>query len=253
MPAGAAVGLPARGKPKMPSKETPRWAVRASSQAYAMSVAMGFPRGQASILDSRTRGEQAARMPAGDPRSRLLQILLERSLRFGSFRLASGTVSDYYVDVRKTSLDPEGLALVATLLADAAGLGEPDGPDTVGGPAIGADPIVAALGLEAWRRGRRLDLFLVRKEEKDHGVAGRIVGHFREGARVLLVDDVLTQGGSLADVLAVVEAAGATVSDVGCVVDRRAGGAERLRAPGRALHALFAVEELLAAGRSTAL
>lgn len=188
-------------------------------------------------------------MTAGDPRARLLQILLDRSLRFGQFRLTSGATSDFYVDVRKTSLDPEGLSLIAELLVDAAGLGEPDGPDAVGGPAIGADPIVAALGLEAWRRGRRLHLFLVRKEEKEHGVGGRIVGHLPEGARVLLVDDVLTKGGSLAEAVTAVEAAGGTVTDVACVVDRRAGGEERLQAPGRRLHALFSIDELLSAGR----
>ncbi len=191
-------------------------------------------------------------MPRDDvARRRLLEILLDRSLRFGSFRLASGATSDYYVDARKTSLDPEGLELVARLLAEATRLGEPDGPDTVGGPSIGADPIVAALGLEAWRRGRRVDLFLVRKEEKDHGVGGRIVGHLREGARVLLVDDVLTRGGSLADAVDVVTAADGVVMAIGCVVDRLAGGEARLAAPGRTLHALFTVDELLvAAGRA---
>lgn len=186
-------------------------------------------------------------MTHDEARRRLLQILCEKSLRFGSFRLASGAVSDHYVDVRRTSLDPEGLSLIARLLADAARLGDPDGPDTAGGPTLGADPIVAALGLETLARGRRLDLFLVRSAEKDHGVGGRVVGNLAPGARVLLVDDVLTKGGSLADALSVVEAAGATVATVGCVVDRQAGGAERLAAPGRALCALFTLDELLAA------
>ena len=188
-------------------------------------------------------------MASHESRPRLLQILLERSLRFGQFRLTSGELSDFYVDVRKTSLDPEGLALIGELLADAARLGEADGPTAVGGPVIGADPIVAALGLAAWRRGRRLHLFLVRKEAKEHGVGGRIVGELPPDARVLLVDDVLTKGGSLADAVTVVEETGAKVTDVGCVVDRKAGGEERLAAPGRRLHALFAIDELLAAGR----
>jgi orotate phosphoribosyltransferase len=186
-------------------------------------------------------------MTSEDARRRLLQILVEKSLCFGSFRLASGGTSDHYVDVRRTSLDPEGLSLIARLLAEGTRLGEPDGPDTAGGPTIGADPIVAALGLEAYRRGRRVDLFLVRGEEKDHGVGGRLAGSLRPGARVLLVDDVLTQGGSLASALAAVEKAGATVAAVGCVVDREAGGAARLAAPGRTVHALFTVSELLAA------
>ena len=210
---------------------------------------MAFAEGKEGRLTRHSGGEQSRRMTADERRARLLQILLDRSLQFGQFRLASGALSGYYVDVRKTSLDPEGLALIAEILVDLARLGEPDGPDAVGGPAIGADPIVAALGLAAWRRGRRLHLFLVRKEVKDHGVGGRIVGHLPAGARALLVDDVLTKGGSLADAVTAVEAAGATVTDVACVVDRKAGGDERLRAPGRRLHALYSIDELLSAGR----
>jgi orotate phosphoribosyltransferase len=180
-------------------------------------------------------------------RARLLEILIRRSLQFGQFRLASGGESHYYVDVRKTSFDSEGVKLGAKLLVDLTSLGEPDGPDAVGGPTIGADPLVTALGLEALSRGHRVDCFVVRKATKDHGAQRRIEGNLSAGAKVLLLDDVLTQGGSLASAITAVEEAGARVVAIACVVDREAGGPERLAAPGRTVHALFRVSELLEA------
>src|SRR5262245_13559333 len=189
------------------------------------------------------------RDPAAE-HSRLLAILLERSLRFGRFVLASGAISDFYVDVRKTSLDPEGVRLVARLLADISRLGEEGGPTAVGGPTLGADPMVTALGLEALERGKRVECFLVRKEAKGPGTASRIEGKLSAGARVLLVDDVLTQGGSLESASAAVRESGAQVAAFGCVVDREAGGKERLGQGTIPVHFLFTLMELLkAAGR----
>jgi orotate phosphoribosyltransferase len=185
-----------------------------------------------------------------DTRARLLEILIRRSLEFGHFKLASGGESHYYVDVRKTSFDPEGARLAAQLLVDLTSLGEAGGPTAVGGPTIGADPLVTALGLEALSRGHHVDCFVVRKETKDHGAQRRIEGNLKSGAKVVILDDVLTKGGSLASAITAVEEAGAEVVAVACVVDREAGGVERLGAPGRTVHAIFRVSELLeAAGK----
>jgi len=181
-------------------------------------------------------------------RARLLEILVERSLRFGRFKLASGGESEFYVDVRKTGLDPEGALLAARLFVDATGLGAPGGPTAVGGPTMGADPLVTAMGLECLARGRRVECFLVRKEAKDHGTASRVEGNLSAGARVLLVDDVITQGGSLVSSVPAVEASGASIVAFGCVVDRAAGGAAKLAAGGTPVHALFGIAELLRAG-----
>lgn len=190
-----------------------------------------------------------SRSPAAE-RSRLLAILLERSLRFGKFKLASGAESDFYVDVRKTNLDPEGIRLVARLLADVTGLGTDRGPNAVGGPTLGADPMVTALGLEALARGTAVECFLVRKEAKGHGTGSRIEGNLSPGARVLLVDDVLTQGGSMLSAAEAVREAGAEIAAFGCVVDREAGGRERLGQNTTAVHALYTLAEILkAAGR----
>jgi orotate phosphoribosyltransferase len=183
-------------------------------------------------------------------RSRLRAILLERSLRFGKFKLASGAESDFYVDVRKTNLDPEGVRLVARLLADVSGLGTDLGPNAVGGPTLGADPMVTALGLEALARGARVECFLVRKEAKAHGTGSRIEGNLSPSARVLLVDDVLTGGGSLESAAVAVREAGARIAAFGCVVDREAGGRERLGLGVTPVHALYTLAEILkAAGR----
>jgi orotate phosphoribosyltransferase len=190
-------------------------------------------------------------MTGRDPareRARLLEILVERSLRFGRFKLASGGESEFYVDVRKTGLDPEGALLAARLFVDATGLGAPGGPTAVGGPTMGADPLVTAMGLECLARGRRVECFLVRKEAKDHGTASRVEGNLSAGARVLLVDDVITQGGSLVSAIPAVEASGATIAAFGCVVDRAAGGAAKRAAGGTPVHALFGIAELLRAG-----
>lgn len=181
-------------------------------------------------------------------RARLLEILVERSLRFGRFRLASGAESEFYVDVRKTGLDPEGALLAARLFVDLTGLGTPGGPTAVGGPTMGADPLVTAMGLECLARGQRVECFLVRKEAKDHGTASRVEGNLSAGARVLLVDDVITQGGSLVAAVPAVEAAGARIVAFGCVVDRGAGGAAKLAAGGVPVHSIFAISELLRAG-----
>jgi orotate phosphoribosyltransferase len=190
-------------------------------------------------------------MPDRDPareRARLLEILVERSLRFGRFRLASGGESEFYVDVRKTALDPEGALLAARLFVDLTNLGGPGGPSAVGGPTLGADPLVTAMGLECLARGRRVECFLVRKEAKDHGTAGRVEGNLSAGARVLLVDDVITQGGSLVASMPAVQASGARLVAFGCVVDRGAGGAEKLAADGLPVHSIFRISELLRAG-----
>jgi orotate phosphoribosyltransferase len=181
-------------------------------------------------------------------RARLLEILVQRSLRFGRFRLASGGESEFYVDVRKTSLDPEGAALAARLFVDLCNLGGPGGPTAVGGPTLGADPLVTAMGLECLARGRRVECFLVRKETKDHGTGNRIEGNLSAGARVLLVDDVITQGGSLLSAAPAVRSAGAEIAAFGCVVDREAGGSEKLAAYAVPSHSIFTMAELLRAG-----
>jgi orotate phosphoribosyltransferase len=110
--------------------------------------------------------------------------------------------------------------------------------------------MVTALGLEALARGTHVECFLVRKEAKGHGTGSRIEGNLSAGARVLLVDDVLTRGGSLASAAEAVREAGAAIACFGCVVDREAGGRERLGQSTLPVHALYTLAEILkTAGR----
>ena len=174
-------------------------------------------------------------------RERLIEILVRRSLRFGQFTLASGASSPFYVDVRKTSLDAEGAKAIGRLACDAI----PDGIDAVGGLTLGADPIVMAVALEAFARGRTLDAFLVRKAAKEHGMQNRIEGNLVAGTRALVVEDVCTSGGSALDAARAARAAGAIVERAWCVVDRQAGGREALAAEGITLTACLTLDELL--------
>ena len=170
--------------------------------------------------------------------SRILQVALDRgALKYGDFTLTSGRKSSYYFDGRLLSLDPEGAHLIAKallpVLRDAV-------VDAVGGPTLGADPIVAAIGLASYLDGDSIPAFIVRKEAKAHGTGRGIEGPLTAGCRVAIIDDVCTTGGSLFHAIAAAEALGCTVSKVLAVLDRREGGSEELRRRGYDFVALLA-------------
>ena len=160
-------------------------------------------------------------------------------IRTGRVKLASGKETDFYFDGRTVSLDQEGAALIGRLVVEEL-RARPE-IRGIGGPTSGADPIVSAAGLIAWEAGIALHLFYVRKESKGHGMQKRIEGpELPDGLPVLLVDDVLTTGGSLlAAAEAVREDTGADVRGVIVLVDREEGGRERLEAAGLEVIPLF--------------
>lgn len=178
-----------------------------------------------------------------DPRrARLRDLLREKSVRFGDFLLASGRRSDLYVDVRQTSLHPEGAAWIGELLFEAL---RPD-VIAVGGPTLGADPVATAVAIASFRAGSPRPAFLIRKAAKAHGAGNRLegLGNVPAGAAVAIVEDTTTTGGSLLDAVEAAREAGLTVVQALCVVDRAEGARARIEAAGLPFTALFTRAEL---------
>ena len=157
---------------------------------------------------------------------RLLQLAIERgALKYGDYVLSSGQKSRYYFDARLLSLDPEGAYLIAKVLLPIL---KESGAEAVGGPTLGADPIVAAVALTSHLEGSPMPAFIVRKEAKSHGTGQHVEGPLVPGSRVAIIDDVCTMGGSLFSAIEAAEAAGCSVVKVITILDRCQGGSEEL-------------------------
>lgn len=177
-------------------------------------------------------------------RDRLRQMLLERSMRFGEFVLSSGATSSYYVDVRKTSLHPEGLKLISRLFWEQL---REDGITAVGGLTLGADPLVAGVMWWAHEQGTPIEGFLVRKGAKDSGMPGQVDGNLAGHKRVAILDDVITSGDSALMAADAAESYKAEVVRVMSVVDRALGAAQIFQQRGYTYSPLFAITDLLPA------
>ena len=164
-------------------------------------------------------------MPAPSYAQQLLALLARTSFRLGQFKLSSGGASDYYIDCRTTTLHAEGGRLTGHAILDLLESQSIDA-EAVGGLTMGADPIVSNVATaSAWRAQSSpgaplLHGFLVRKAEKAHGTGRRIEGFCREGARVVIVDDVCTTGASTINAIQAAQEAGMIVAAVVCIVER---------------------------------
>jgi orotate phosphoribosyltransferase len=180
-----------------------------------------------------------------DQRTRLLDLIAQRSARRGTFTLSSGKQSDLYIDCRLTTMHPEGLALIGPLgLAAIADRGWR--PDAVGGLTLGADPVSYAIAYASQLAGNPTRSFTVRKEAKTHGTGKLIEGPFAAGDRVVVIEDVITTGGSALKAVDAVRAAGGAVVGVLAVVDRQEGGREAIEAAGLAVASLATAAEIVA-------
>ena len=180
-----------------------------------------------------------------DPRTRLLDLLAQRSARRGSFTLASGRQSDLYIDCRLTTMHPEGLSLIGP--AGLHALGERGWhPDSVGGLTLGADPVSYAIAYASQLAGMPTRAFTVRKEAKMHGTGKLIEGAYLEGDRVVVIEDVITTGGSALKAVEAIRAAGGVVVGVLSVVDREEGGREAIEAAGLEVASLALASEIVA-------
>lgn len=180
-----------------------------------------------------------------DQRTRLLDLLAQRSARRGSFTLASGKQSDLYIDCRLTTMHPEGLSLIGPLgLHAIAERGWH--PDAVGGLTLGADPVSYAIAYASQLAELPIRAFTVRKEAKTHGTGKLIEGPYSSGDRVVVVEDVITTGGSALKAVEAVRAAGGRVVGVLAVVDREEGGREAIESAGLEVESLARAAEIVA-------
>jgi len=161
----------------------------------------------------------------------LAALLRERSVSLGDFLLSSGQRSTYYIDARKTTMSAEGQHLIGRLgLAAIRAAGWH--PGAVGGLTMGADPVAYAIARESLDAPPVIQAFSVRKAAKQHGTRQRIEGNFSAGDRVVIVEDVITSGGSAAEAIDAVLEGGGSVLGVLAVVDREQGGRESLEKRG---------------------
>ncbi|MFD8571362.1 orotate phosphoribosyltransferase [Streptomyces sp. NPDC057694] len=164
-------------------------------------------------------------MTTNDVRDALLQQIKDKAVVHGKVTLSSGLEADYYIDLRRVTLDGEAAPLVGQVLLD---LTKDLEFDAVGGLTMGADPVAGALLHASAARGERLDAFVVRKAAKAHGMQRRVEGPDIKGRRVLVVEDTSTTGGSPLEAVAAVREAGAEVVGVATIVDRATGAAEKI-------------------------
>jgi orotate phosphoribosyltransferase len=178
-------------------------------------------------------------------RNRLADLLRTESLERGHFVLASGRTSDYYLDCRRTTLHPEGAYLVGQLLLseiEERGWGD---ARAVGGLTLGADPVATAVAIASYLEGRPRPAFLVRKEAKEHGTQRRIERCPEPGTPVVVLEDVVTTGGSALAAAQACLDAGLVVLGVLGIVDREEGGREAFSARKLEHGRLFTARELL--------
>lgn len=177
-------------------------------------------------------------------RSRLLDLLRTRALKHGTFQLASGAHSRYYINAKNVTLDPEGTRLVGQVVLELL-----DGQEieAIGGLTMGADPIVTAVARQSYDEGKPIWAFIVRKEgSKSHGDGQLIEGPLpdQRGVRVAIVDDVVTKGGSILKAVKAAESQGCEVVKVIALVDRLEGGREVITQAGYDFVAVFTKHDL---------
>jgi orotate phosphoribosyltransferase len=178
-----------------------------------------------------------------DPRwLRLQEIIRVQSLKTGTFTLSSGRTSTYLFQLRQTTMLPEGAALLGDIIVDYM---KSQGIACVGGLEMGAVPIVAATAAVSHLKNYPVDAFFVRKAAKEHGARERIDGFLRDGAEVLMIDDVATTGGSILKAIEGIVGHGCHVRRALAVVDREEGAAENLAAQGIKLAAIFKRSDFL--------
>ncbi len=176
-------------------------------------------------------------------RQRLLSLLLRDAFRYSpdqAFQLTSGKKTAYYIDCKKVSLNAEGAALIGAAIFERI----KDLPvEGVGGMTLGADPIATAVSVVSFYKKHPIPAFIVRKEPKGHGSRQQIEGKLANKAKVVVVEDVVTTGGSTLRTLEILKKVGHPVLKVIALVDRKEGGTEAISKTGVAFESLFTLDD----------
>ncbi len=174
-----------------------------------------------------------------------MQIIREKSYEKGAVTLTSGRKSHFYVDGKQTTLDPEGGYLAGKLFHEMIKRSKIP-VEAVGGPTLGADPIVTAISIISYLEGVPIPAFIIRKEPKKHGTTLWIEGekNLKPGTNVAVVEDVVTTGGSILRAIEIAKAQGLQVVQVLALVDREEGGRENLAKDGYILESIFTKSDI---------
>ena len=191
-------------------------------------------------------------MNALAPKQQLLEILREKSVCRGTFTLASGAQSDFYVDAKLTTSEPRAALLVGSVGWELVNETARDcgvRVDSIGGLTMGADWMALSIGIAAHLEDSQaaLRVFSVRKSAKEHGRLKRIEGNFSPGDSIVVVDDVITTGGSTIQAIDAIEEAGGQIAFVIALVDREEGGRENIEKRGHKVVPVFTRAELIGA------
>lgn len=179
-----------------------------------------------------------------DERKRLLKILKELSYEEGDFTLASGKKSSFYIDCKETTLNPEGMYLVGTLMYQL--VQDIPGVEAVGGVSVGGDPLVCSTVLISRAIGEPLPGFFIRKEPKGHGTNQWLEGgkNLKKGMKVVILEDVVTTGGSSLKAIETTKREGFDVIGVVALLDRLDGGKEAIESKGYAFESIYTLGDL---------
>lgn len=180
-----------------------------------------------------------------EKKRRLAEIILKKSFKYSDnppFTLASGKTSNYYFNCKPTTLDPEGMNLIGEILFE---LVRDSDIKAAGGLTLGADPIANALSLISFQKKKPIKAFIVRKDLKEHGTKSAIEGEVQPGEKVVIIDDVITTGGSTIMAIKRAQEAGLDIDRVIVLIDRQEGGRENITEYVKQVDAIFLRAEIM--------
>ena len=178
---------------------------------------------------------------SSDDKKKLLQILIKNAFFKEKITLSSGKTSDFYIDARRVTLSAEGVTLCAKVILE---LLKGEKVDSIGGPTLGADPLLGAIGVLSFQQGNPINTFIIRKAPKPYGKQQQIEGPLLDPKmNIILIDDVATTGKSFMESIEVLSKMGIKIKKSICIVDRNEGGREALAKLGCELVSLFTLKD----------